>query len=108
MASIKSNFVYNLVLTLSTYVIGLITYPYVSRILQVELMGQFGFVTNVIGYFSLFAMLGISTIGIREIAACGSDEKKRSQVFSSLLVLTLIFTVVVLFLYLFAIISIPE
>lgn len=108
MSKIKINFVYNVALTLSTYIIYLIVFPYVSRVLGVELIGKIGFVDNVITYFSLFSTLGIVTVGVREIAACGDDFKKRSEVFSSLLILLIYATIFVTVLFLLAISVIPK
>lgn len=64
MTSIKKNFAYNIALTLSTYVINLVLFPYVSRVLGVDLVGKIGFTNNVINYFSLFALWGVAIVGI--------------------------------------------
>ena len=73
MPRITTNFIYNVALTLSTYLINLLLFPYVSRVLGVDLVGKVGFVNETISYFSLFAILGIATVGIREIAACAES-----------------------------------
>ena len=100
MPRITTNFIYNVALTLSTYLINLVLFPYVSRVLGVDMVGKVGFVNDTIGYFSLFAMMGIATVGIREIAACGEDRERRSRVFSSLMALVGIMTAVVMAVYL--------
>lgn len=84
MASLKKNVVYSSILTCAGYVFPLITYPYVSRVLGVTNIGTCNFVDSIINYFSLFSMMGIGTIGVREIAACGNDINKRIKVFSNL------------------------
>lgn len=73
MASLKKNFLYNISITLANYIAALIVFPYVSRCLGVELMGKTSFATNVIAYFSLFALLGAATVGTREIAICNGN-----------------------------------
>ncbi len=103
MARITTNFIYNVALTLSSYLINLILFPYVSRVLGVDLVGKVGFVNDTVSYFSLFALMGVATVGIREIAACGEDRGKRSKVFSSLMAIVLLFTALVLVVYLAAI-----
>lgn len=85
MASLKRNFIYNLSITLANYIASLAVFPYVSRCLGVELMGKTSFATNVIAYFSLFALLGAATVGTREIAICRDNCEKRSKVFSSVI-----------------------
>ena len=97
--SIKKNFAYKSVLTLSSYLMAFITFPYVSRILGVERIGLVNFVENTINYFQLFAMMGINMLGVREIAAIKEDPEKRNQVFANLLGLNLIFTFVTLLAY---------
>lgn len=85
MGSIKKNFIYNVSITLAQYIAGLIVFPHVSRCLGVELMGKTSFASNVVAYFSLFALLGASVVGAREIAICRDDFKKRSAVYSSVM-----------------------
>lgn len=108
MARVAENVVYNVALTLSTFLINLILFPYVSRVLGVDYVGKIGFVNNVISYFSLFTIWGIRSIGIREVAACGEDIKKRTEVFSSLLCFLMITTTIVTIVYVFAIFSVPR
>lgn len=94
MASVKRNFLYSSILTSANYVFPLIVYPYVSRVLGVTNIGLCNFVDSIINYFILFSMLGITTIGIREIASNQGDKEKQSRVFSSLLTLNFITTVI--------------
>lgn len=108
MSQIKKNFVYNVLLTLSSYIINIFIFPYVSRVLGVELVGKIGFVNNVISYFSLFAIMGITTVGIREIAACGNDRERRSKVFSDILSIGLVMTTLVVAIYVLALCFIPR
>jgi O-antigen/teichoic acid export membrane protein len=105
---VVKNFTYNSILTLSSYTVSLLVFPYISRKLGVENIGIVGFVDNIINYFVIIATLGINTVGIRTIAACGNDRNKKSQVFSELMVWTLIFTVTVCIIYIITISSIPR
>ena len=108
MSQIKKNFIYNVLLTLSSYIINIFIFPYVSRTLGVELVGKIGFVNNVVSYFSLFAIMGIATVGIREIAACGDDRQRRSKVFSDIFSIGLLMTTVMVGLYVLAICLVPR
>lgn len=60
--SIKLNFIMNVILTMSSFIFPLITFPYVSRILLPEGTGKVSFATSLISYFSMFAQLGIPYI----------------------------------------------
>ena len=91
---IKKNFGYNLILTLCNYLFPLITFPYVSRVLHADNVGLCGFVDGIINYLMLFSMLGIGSYGVREIARCGGDKERRNEVFSSLLSLNIVFTII--------------
>lgn len=106
--SIKQNFVYKSILTISTYIIGFITFPYVSRILGVEYFGLVNFVDNTINYFLLFATMGISLLGVREIAFVKENRILRNRVFSNILGLNFLFTVLALLIYLICVIFVPQ
>lgn len=94
MASIKRNFGYNLILTITNYLFPLITYPYISRVLGVNNIGACNYVDSIIHYFVLFSTLGIASLGVREIARCKDDINKRNIVFSNLLLINIIMTLV--------------
>jgi len=57
----------------------LITFPYASRILQVENIGKINFSNSIISYFSLIAALGVSTYAIREGAGIRTNQKKLTE-----------------------------
>lgn len=106
--SIKKNFAYKSALTISTYLMNFITFPYVSRVLGVDGIGLVSFVDNAINYFLLFSTMGIGLIGVREIAAVRNDKDKCNQTFSNMLGLNLIFTLATLVVYLVCIFLIPQ
>lgn len=108
MPSLKKNVVYNSILTCAGYVFPLITFPYVSRVLGVTNIGTCNFVDSIINYFSIISMMGIGTIGVREIAACGDDIDKRSKVFSNLFWLNAISTLIASAILLLAIFSVNQ
>lgn len=58
--SIRFNFLMNFILTASSFVFPLITFPYVSRVLMPEGIGKVTFATSVISYFTMIARLGSS------------------------------------------------
>lgn len=92
--SLSKNFIYSCVLTISTYVFPLLVYPYVSRVLGLSNIGIVNFVDNLINYFVLISMMGITTVGVREIAATKEDKTKLNKTFNSLFALTAITTFV--------------
>ncbi len=92
--SLKKNFVYSSILTVSSYLFPLIVYPYVSRTLGLSNIGIVNFIDNLIYYFILISMMGITTVGVREIAATKCHPEKLSKTFMSLLSLTAIMTLI--------------
>ena len=106
--SLKKNIIYSSILTAANYIFPLITYPYVSRVLGVDNIGACNFVDSVINYFILFSMLGISTVGIREISQARSDREKLNQTFSRLFTINTVSTTVVLLVLLLSMFSVPQ
>lgn len=92
MHSIKRNFIYSTILTTANYIFPLLVYPYVSRVLGVANIGLCNFIDSIINYFILFSMMGITVMGVREIASCGNDRHERSAAYSSLLTLNAVTT----------------
>lgn len=92
--SLKKNFIYSSILTVSNYLFPLIVYPYISRTLGLSNIGVVNFVDNLVNYFVLISMMGITTVGVREIAAAHKNRKKLSKTFMSLLMLTAISTII--------------
>lgn len=105
---IKRNILYSTFLTGANLIFPFITYPYISRVLGVEKIGICNFALGFINYFMLFAMMGITTIGIREIAQCRSDKDRMSKVFSSIFFLNLISSLIVSLVYLIVILLLPS
>lgn len=75
----------NAILTMSSMIFPLITFPYVSRVLLPVGTGKVAFATSVVTYFSMFAQLGIPTYGIRACAQVRDDKEKLSQTVQELL-----------------------
>jgi len=106
--SIRKNFGYNLLLTVCGYIIPFITFPYISRVLGVQNLGVCNFVDSIINYFVLFSMLGVGSYGVREIARVRLDEGKRNAVFTNLVLLNLVMTVVAIIVLIVCTFSIPK
>lgn len=96
--TIKKNFIMNIILTMSSLIFPLITFPYVSRILLPVGTGKVSFAISVITYFNMFAQLGIPTYGIRACAKIRDDKEKLSKLAQELLFINLIMS---LFSYVF-------
>lgn len=106
--SVKFNFIMNFILTLSNFIFPLITFPYVSRILQASGLGKVGFATSIIAYFSMIAMMGIPSYGIKACAKIRNDSYKLTKTVYELLILNTIFLAFALTLLLLSVIFIDK
>lgn len=84
----------NALLTMSSFIFPLITFPYVSRILSPEGTGKVSFATSVIAYFALFAQLGIPTYGIRACAKVRDDKIELSRTVQEIFIINVGMTVI--------------
>ena len=104
--SIKLNFVMNALLSMSSFIFPLITFPYISRVLLPEGTGKVNFATSFIAYFTMFAQLGIPTYGIRACATVRDNRKKLTKTTHELLIINLLMSAlsyVVFFILLFTV-----
>lgn len=92
--SIQYNFIMNFILTASSLLFPLITFPYVSRIILPVGTGKVAFATSTVAYFTMAAMLGIPTYGIRAVARNRDDPVKLALTLKELLTINLIMSVI--------------
>ena len=83
--SIKKNFIYNMIYEVLILAVPLVTTPYISRVLGVENIGIYNYVTANITYFTLIAAFGSTTYAQREIAICRDKEKLSEEFWGVLL-----------------------
>ena len=79
--SIKKNYMYNLIYQILTLITPFITTPYLSRVLGANGVGTYSYIDSVCSYFVLFATLGLTTFGQREVSYVQDDRKKRTIIF---------------------------
>ena len=92
--SLKLNFLMNVMLTMSSFIFPLITFPYISRILLPIGTGKVSFATSIVTYFSMFAQLGIPTYGIRACARVRDSREELTRTAQELLSINLIMSVI--------------
>lgn len=80
-ANLKKNFVLSTAYQILILVSPFITAPYVSRILGADGIGIYSYTRTIQMYFSLFAALGTSAYGAREIARSRDNMEERSRLF---------------------------
>lgn len=84
--NVNKNAIYNMIKNIFSILFPLITFPYISRVLGADHLGQINFSSSFVGYFGLAASLGVSTYAIRECGKVREDKEKlgkmASQIFS--------------------------
>ena len=106
--SVKYNFIMNFIMTASSILFPLITFPYVSRVLLPVGNGKITFVSSVTAYFTLFASLGIPTYGIRVCARLRDNKEKLSKTVQEILIINSATMLIACGVFLLSILTVPE
>lgn len=80
---IASNSLFLVLLTFSSYFLGLLLYPYLSRVLSIENFGLFGFVTTFILIFQVIIEFGFMISATAKISEHRADVHKVSEIISA-------------------------
>ena len=92
--SLKKNGIYNVLKTCSSIIFPLITFPYISRVLQPENIGKINFSSSFVTYFSLISILGLPGYAIRECSAIKNDKEKLNIIANQLMSINIVTTVI--------------
>src|ERR1035437_7348340 len=97
--SLKKNFVHNILFILSNILFPIISFSYTARVLGPEGIGKVQFVITFAQYFVMVAALGIPVYGVREVAKARGDQNRLNKLFSELLFINIITSLILLLLY---------
>ena len=92
--SLGVNAILNGIKSLMSVLFPLITFPYVSKVLQVGNLGKYNFASSVNSYFLLLSALGISTYAIREGAKYRDNNEDMSKFASEIFTINFISMIV--------------
>ena len=106
--SLKLNFIMNAILTMSSFLFPLISFPYVSRILGPDGTGRVDFATSLIAYFLMFAQLGIPTYGVRACAKVRDNKHLLTKTAHELLIINLVMSAVSYVVLFLAVLFVPR
>ena len=82
--NVKQNTLLNMIRVVSQIIFPLITFPYISRVLHAERMGEVNFANSVFTYLSLIASLSITNYAVRECSVVRDSKKKLGRTASEL------------------------
>jgi len=95
---------YNLLNVLFPFVTGI----YITRVLLPDNVGLIESARNIVQYFVLLAYLGIPTYGMREVAKCRNDKETLNKLYSELMTINSISTIIFSVLYLTICVSVSS
>lgn len=91
--SLKVNFIYNLLNSLTSLLFPLIAFPYATRIMLADGIGIVSFYQSIIQYITLLTSLGIPLYAIRKIAKIRDDIDELRKVTTEILLLSTILVI---------------
>lgn len=98
----------NVILTMSSFIFPLITFPYASRILGPVGIGKVSFASSVVNYFLLFAQLGIPTYGIRACAKVRDNKEELSKTVQEIFLINILMCALSYVLFFVSLFCIPR
>ncbi|WHY66792.1 flippase [Neobacillus sp. SuZ13] len=106
--SLFKNVIFNFLYTGLNLLFPLLTAPYVSRILGASNLGLVNFATAVVNWFILFAVFGTTTYGVREVAKIRDDKNKLNRLFSEIVIINGILSLIVTIVYFLVLFNIEK
>lgn len=106
--SVKLNAFYKSILSILNILFPLITAPYIARILSVDGFTEYNRALSMIAWFSPFAVFGVYTYGLREVAKIRNDRKAVEELFTKLFSLSVFFCVLVTVAYLIVVVFVSS
>jgi PST family polysaccharide transporter len=93
-AGLVKNFISLLVVQGLNYILPLITVPYITRVLGVANFGTVNIAAAIMTYFSIFTDYGFNLSATRDISINREDKEKVSLIFSSVMVVKAILSLI--------------
>jgi PST family polysaccharide transporter len=89
-----SNFFSLTILQIFTYILPLLTLPYLVRVLGVEKFGLVVFAQAFIIFFNLFVDFGFNLSAVKEVSIYRDNKDKLTEIFSSVMIIKFILSII--------------
>lgn len=106
--SLSKNTMFYLLYNVLNVIFPFISGMYVTRVLFPEDIGLIESVRNFVQYFVILAFLGIPTYGLREISKYRNEPEKLNKIYSELMIINFISTIIFVLIFLLLIFGIDE
>jgi PST family polysaccharide transporter len=106
--TLVQNFSSLTILQFSNYLFPIITFPYLVRVLGPEKFGLVNFAAAFVAYFNVFTDYGFNLSATKDISINRNNPNKVNEIFSTVLVIKLILSVVSLMVFSLLIFTIPR
>ena len=90
--SIRTNVILNIIRLVSSLLLPMISYPYISRVLGPVSLGKIDFAASIVNYFAVIAGLGIPTYGVICCSKVRNDENTLKKSVAELLTINFTLT----------------
>lgn len=96
------------IMQISGYIFPLFTFPYLTRVLNVEYYGMITFITATMVYFQMLIDFGFLLSATRECSENRNDKKRLSEIFSTVVASKGILTIFGFFILLIIVLFVPS
>ena len=107
-ARLLDNFLALSTLQAVNYLVPIVVFPYLVRVLGVEQFGLFSFVMAVINYGVIITDYGFDLAATKHISTCREEQKRVDEVFSSVIIIKMAMAIAFLFVLTLLILSVEK